>query len=81
MSGAEGREEFEAWARCEYQGALSLEWCGEGDDYVDSQTAVRWEAWQASRSQALVDAAAATRCYKCEAEILALGRALKKKAR
>ena len=49
------RAAFEAW----HLGAFSF-FCGlhDGDRYVDSNTRIRWEVWQASRAAALEEAAA-----------------------
>ena len=50
------RAAFEAW----HLKAFSF-FCGlhDGDRYVDSNTRIRWEVWQASRAAALEEAAKA----------------------
>lgn len=72
------REAFEKW----HLKAFSF-FCGlhDGDRYIDSNTRIRWEVWQASRAAALEEAAKACEdeatiegiAQRCAARIRALG--------
>ncbi len=84
MSGAEGREEFEAAANASDWGiGLIFDYDTLYETYGRVNTQSLWLCWQASRSQALEDAAALARkdWYNSGPTIADAILALKKKAR
>ena len=62
----ESRATFEAWLKTEYKPGCAMLMTDSDGDYMNAWTMREWSAWQASRKEALEEAAELCHCISLQ---------------